>query len=590
MGCVSVGQPEPSDTAPPTATQVDPSIADGTASAAEQAAAARLISEARAHYAARRYEQAARMATEVVTTYPEVEGSSSALWILARASLETGDFETAEVSAGRYGELLPEDDPRGGEAALVRARALSGLGRDREAIQTLLATPTERALQVRTPGLRFVRERVRNVATEDLAELADAADPENPFVARVRLEHALGLYYRGDTDQAADVARSVIDAQPEPQEVELAQSILAGGVERRAGAPPLLGAILPQSGSPLLQEYARRIEEGIRVALAEHESADRPIELRVADDGGQPDRGVSSVQFLEQQGVLAVVGPLQDAEVTEVAQARQGTLAMISPTAVQHPAEPSVYSLAAADVSGAEQLARYAGQEGFRRIAVVYPSGSASETEARAFTTELRRSSTAEAREFTYVPGSTTFREPLEGARAYEADAIFLPIPEADVELLAPQIAFFGVDSLGISVLGTSGWAQPSVLQVVDSRHLDGAVVAAPQDPGAAGAVFEDFRAAYERINRRTLRSQIPAFGYDAARLLIHAIRLSGGRTSADVSRALEGIREFPGATGTAVRGGRADRACALPLPDRGEHPRPAPDGVGPVMPPPARP
>lgn len=573
--CVSVGQPEPGET-PPAPSVADPAIVEGAASATAEASAARLIAQARSHYAGRRYAEAVAAASQVVTAYPEVSGSASALWILARASMETGDFETAEVSAGQYAALLPDADRRGGEAALVRARALAALDRPADAIAALLATSPERAAQVRTPGLRFVRESVRNVGTDVLGQLADDADPLHPFAPRVRLEHALGLYYSGETARAAEVARAIIEADADPPEVELAQSILSGGVERRTGSAPLLGAILPQTGSPLLQEYARYIEEGIRVAMQQREGADRnPVELRVADDGGGMEQAAASVAFLENQGVLGVIGPLQEGEITQVAGARTRAFPMISPTATMHPTEQSVYSLAATDEGGAQQLARYAAGEGFQRIAVIYAQGTAAAAEAQAFREELREvggTGGVEIREFQYTPGSTTYREPLEGARDFEAEALFLPIPEGDVELLAPQIAFFGVDSLGVAVLGTAGWAQPNILSRVDPRHLDGAVVAAPQDPATAGATLESFRQTYEAMNRRTLRSQIPAYGYDAAQLLIHAIEQSGGRSPADVTRALEQIRDFPGATGTlSVIDGRIVRQHYLYRIDGGE-------------------
>ncbi len=566
LACVGVGQPEAPEAAPEPV-QVDPAIAtSGATSPAQEAAAARLLAEAQAHYGARRYADAAELATRIAAEYPEVRGSSTALWILARSAMELEDYETAEISAGQYASLLPPEDPRGGEAALVRARALAEMERPGDAIAALLSTSITRAEHIRTPGLRFVRENVREVDAVTLGELADAADPAHPFVPRVRLEYALGLFFRGETDDAAEVARAVIDSDPPPPEVQLAQSILSGGVERRSGAVPLIGAILPQTGSPLLQEYARRIEEGIRVAIDERaEQGLGEVALRIADDGGDPERSVSSLRFLETQGVLGLIGPIREGDLSEVARARTEPVALVSPTAREHSLERGVYSLAAADISGAERLARYASGEQFERIAVVYPEGSQGEVEARVFADAVRRTGFAATQEFSYMPGSTTFQVPLEGARDFGADAIFLPIPESDVELLAPQIAFFGVDSLGLSVLGTAGWAQQSVLQRVDPRHLDGAVVAAPQDPVAAGATFEQFRAAYEALNRRTLRSQIPAFGYDAAKLLLRAIDVSGARSPADVSRALEEVRDFPGATGTlSIEDGRLVRRYYL--------------------------
>jgi ABC-type branched-subunit amino acid transport system substrate-binding protein len=80
---------------------------------------------------------------------------------------------------------------------------------------------------------------------------------------------------------------------------------------------------------------------------------------------------------------------------------------------------------------------------------------------------------------------------------------------------------------------------------------------APPQRPGNTGTTpggdhgpgWEEFVQAYEEHFQRSLRSPTPALGYDAARLLIEANRRGDG-TPEGTLRALERIRDFPGATG----------------------------------------
>jgi ABC-type branched-subunit amino acid transport system substrate-binding protein len=87
------------------------------------------------------------------------------------------------------------------------------------------------------------------------------------------------------------------------------------------------------------------------------------------------------------------------------------------------------------------------------------------------------------------------------------------------------------------------------VLERVDPRHLNGVVVASSRDPIAGMDAYERFVDQYEALHRKTLRSPIPAFGYDAAMLLLEAID-RGARSPDDVADALDGISDFPAATG----------------------------------------
>ena len=110
-------------------------------------------------------------------------------------------------------------------------------------------------------------------------------------------------------------------------------------------------------------------------------------------------------------------------------------------------------------------------------------------------------------------------------------------------------MTFFGLDTLGIQLLGSSGWTEEAVVRDVDSRHTDGVVAVTTRLTQDETEAFRHFRDAYEAFFQKTLRSQVPAFGYDAAAILLRALE-SGPRNPEELVSAIEGIRELPGATG----------------------------------------
>jgi hypothetical protein len=137
--------------------------------------------------------------------------------------------------------------------------------------------------------------------------------------------------------------------------------------------------------------------------------------------------------------------------------------------------------------------------------------------------------------------------------------------------LLAPQLTFFGLDTLGIQILGTLGWTSEDLLSRIDSRHTDGVVASTSRMGPEDREGFERFRAAYERYFQKTLRSHVPALGYDAAALLLHALQ-TRPRDIPELMRSLEQIRGFPGATGRlSVEGGRVVREPRLVRIESGE-------------------
>ncbi len=558
------GGPGPAPEGPPAAAPILPALERGTPSPAAEAAVAGLLSEAREALASGRLQEAVESAAEVTSRYPEVQGSSEALWIEARAAWRLGEPARTVEAARRFAGLLAFDHELAGPARALEGRALAAEGRSSEAVDAFLRVPPRAQDSVRTAALEGIRAAAPELPMSALeARLREApSDGWERLRAPLLAELALALHGRSRLDEAERRARAALELAADGPEAELARSVLDDEVtvDRRRSA--LLGSLLPAAGSPGEREYATLVLEGIEVRLeAGSGGGGVPVTLDVLDHGGQAAAAGEMVRNLVERGAAAILGPLGDAALEAAAAARTVPVPLVSPTARNLPPDAeAVYSLAGPDPEAPRTLARYAADRMLNDAVVLHADTRTSAFEAEAFAQEFTNLGGRVVRTLSYPPGSTFFEEQMQAVRELLPAALVLPIPASDIELLAPQITYFGLDTLGIQVLGTAEWAEPRTLETVEPRHTDGVVVATPRAPGRPTEAYERFVEDYETTLQKTLRSRIPALGYDAAGLLVEALR-GGAREPRAVRRALEEIRDFEGATGTiSVRGGRIIR------------------------------
>lgn len=407
-----------------------------------------------------------------------------------------------------------------------------------------------------------------------------------------------------------------------------------------------LGVILPRTGSQFMVRYADWLLEGIQLAVSEAELREgRSIELIVADDRGGT-ATAEAVDDLERRGVLAIVGPLLPQQVPALADARRDrSLLTVSPTIPEHPAWPYVFSVNTGDARGAQELGRFAAEAGLRQAALLYPRSAEYERKASAFAVEFEAMGGRVRTSVPYDSGTTTFADHMQrilqavapetpyaavvdsfgyplppaypqdtargpvpdygdpwfGRPPQEPFALFVAAPDRDVRQIAPQLAFYGLDSAGVQVFGDEAWAGAAVRRMVPRQDLEGVIAASHFPPGRAESLADpDFVRRYEESYRRSLENQLPALGYDAANLVLNALpnRLA---TPGALTRRFSLLAGLRGATGTfSVRADRVVRTPYLvviregglaPAPAPWEYrlpqPKPplAPDSTGPGVP-----
>jgi len=315
------------------------------------------------------------------------------------------------------------------------------------------------------------------------------------------------------------------------------------------------------------------VAKGVELAVATVLGEPYEVSLLELDDQGDPEIGAQLVAELDSTGVAGVVGFLEDRALLAAGQARQRGLPIVSPTARStEGAGEGVYSLEGPDPQAATDIARYAAWRAFQRVAILLPGSPHAFEEAYVFQQEAERLGIPIVGYFSYEPGETFFETQILGAQdalrraeiaalglgeedtlrveMLEPVGIFLPIPPEDVEYLAPQIAHFALDTLAIELVGTSGWTDPGVLELLQPRYTDGVVATAPVGFTEGRPGFQRFRETYEEHFQRTLTSTIPAMGYDATLLLLEALR-PGRISPRDVRESMAGLEPVEGATGT---------------------------------------
>ena len=478
-----------------------------------------------------------------------------------------------------------------------------------------------------TDALVEAQQSYENGEVREALRLAERVISDHAGTSAVVPAHWVGAraaFAAGDYGRAGELALAYAATQPAGSALASEARVLADLAEdalaRPSAAPALVGVLLPRSGDRALVHYADLVLQGIQVAEAELEARfGREIELVVADDAGGS-RTAEAVAELERRGVVAIVGPLLPQQVPVAARARQDQdLVMVSPTVPETPLSwPGVYTLNTGDTRGAQQLGRYAANVGLAQAALLYPRTPEYERKAQAFAVEYEALGGEIRASIPYDSGTTTFAthmrrilsavapdtvvaagmlgEPLPGDTlsadsvpapvyppmgdtmpAYDPSdpwlgrppqrpfALFIPAPDADVRQIAPQVAFYGLDSAGVQVFGDEGWTSLDVRRRVAAQDLHGVIAASHYPPDRSDTPLDpEFIRRYEEMHRQSLENRLPALGYDAANLVIQA--LPHQRLTPDALhfrfRLLSGIR---GATGElSVRANRIVRTPFL--------------------------
>jgi len=125
-------------------------------------------------------------------------------------------------------------------------------------------------------------------------------------------------------------------------------------------------------------------------------------------------------------------------------------------------------------------------------------------------------------------------------------EALFVPDYADRISLIAPQLAFYGLE--GVQLLGTNGW-NDTELPNLARQFVEGAVFADGFFKQSSYPFVQEFTERYlERFGEEP--TILEAQGYDVVGILLTLLNDDSVNSREDLRRALAQIQNYPGVTG----------------------------------------
>ncbi len=316
-----------------------------------------------------------------------------------------------------------------------------------------------------------------------------------------------------------------------------------------------LGEVNPLTGG--VAQFGLSCHNGITLALAEANAKGgalgQPLELIAEDDGSKPGQSATAVRkLIAQDHVIALLGDATSSATLEAGPVAQAAkVPMITPSGTNPRITEigdQLFRVCFLDEFQGRVIARYARDRlHLQKVAVLTDVKQDYSVDlARFFKEEWIRLGGTVNREQSYGSGDTDFRAQLTSLRAARPDAVYLPGYYAEVALILKQLRQMGMN---LPVLGCDGWANQTLLTVA-GKAADNSFFTnhfSPDDPSEG---VQTFVKAYAQKFGGT-PDTFAALGYDAANILVDAIRRAGKPEPGAIRDALAVTKGYPGVTGT---------------------------------------
>jgi ABC-type branched-subunit amino acid transport system substrate-binding protein len=324
------------------------------------------------------------------------------------------------------------------------------------------------------------------------------------------------------------------------------------------GQPPALskgnnyriGVVLPLSGK--YQVYGESTLHGIECAAGIFSPCEAPIkaELVIKDDAGLPDRAAAAVEELATRDkVNIIIGPLSSSSVEAAArkaQELQVPLISLSQKEGVTGIGDFIFGISLTAAAQVNTIAEWATKtKKLKTFSIIYPLNTYGQTYKQLFTSAVSNAKGRVVSVNSYGETTLDFTGLFEKG-IVKADAMFIPDSYRAVGYIASYLPAEGGDRT--QLLGVNRWNNPELAELAGDA-VEGAVFVdgffdSSRSPSVQKFVGA-FREAYG-LAPTILESQ----GFDAARLALKSLQLTGGGHAVDVRNSLLQIPEVDGSTG----------------------------------------
>jgi branched-chain amino acid transport system substrate-binding protein len=332
------------------------------------------------------------------------------------------------------------------------------------------------------------------------------------------------------------------------------------------GFPTVLGGCKKQGNEIPIGEFAsmtggtatfgQSSHSGVQLAIDEANSAGgvlgKKIHIYVEDDQSKPEEAKTAVlKLIKQNQVLAVLGEVASSRSLAAApECQRNGVPMISPASTNPKVTEVgnyIFRVCFIDPFQGATMAKFAIQGlHVKRAAVLkdvrndYSVGL-----AQFFVQTFTQMGGTIVGEESYSEGDIEFKAQLTTLRAKAPEAIFIPGYYTEVGLIARQARELGIN---VPLLGGDGWDSPKTIEI-GGKAVEGSYFSthySPDDPDPRVQAFiRRYKARYGEVP-----DAMGVLGYDAANILIDAIKRAGTTDRAKIRDALAETKNYPGVSG----------------------------------------
>ncbi|NCN41685.1 ABC transporter substrate-binding protein [bacterium] len=303
--------------------------------------------------------------------------------------------------------------------------------------------------------------------------------------------------------------------------------------------------------------FGQSTDKGIRLAIdavnASGGIKGKKIKLITEDNQGKPDEAAAVVKkLITQDQVVALLGEVASNRSLAAAPiAQQFKIPMISPSSTNPKVTEIgnyIFRVCFIDPFQGPVMAKFAFEDlKAKKVAILkdlksdYSLGL-----TEFFEKKYKELGGAITSTQNFQTGDTDFKAQLTAIRSEKPDAIFIPAYYTEVGLIARQVRQLGITAV---LIGGDGWDSPKLFEI-GGEAVEGAYYSNHYSTESPNPATQEFIKAYkEKFNETP--DGMAASGYDAAGVLIEALKRVEEITPENIRKALAETKQYPGATGT---------------------------------------
>jgi ABC-type branched-subunit amino acid transport system substrate-binding protein len=334
----------------------------------------------------------------------------------------------------------------------------------------------------------------------------------------------------------------------------------AGAARAETPKQVRIALLLPLAGVDHTAAVAKAMKQAAEMALFERN--DPHVQLLVKDDRGTSEGAKAAAEEALKDGAEIILGPLQAKAVPgAAAAARTANVPVVAFSNDRQVAGSGVYLMSFMVQQEVERVVSFAVGQGKKRFAALIPDDAYGRAVEPAFREAVARGGGSIVALESYAPDANgmigpakqlalTIKQGEEGG--VPVDAVFLPGGQDVLPQLGSVIAYAGIDTRKVKLIGTGGWDYPNIGR---EATFVGGWYAGPDPRG-----FQDFSSRFAKTFGFA-PPRIATLAYDATSM---AIALAGGAageryTAANLTRpngfvGVDGVVRLSG-NGAAERG-----------------------------------